>query len=74
MPPISASSKDITAEAHRREVAEEPERGASLRDLNGTSTFSSSLSSFHNGPNMAALFLPHFSVVANMVAWAYIVV
>ena len=36
-PPVPASSEDVAVRVHRREVAEEPERGASVRDLNGTS-------------------------------------
>ena len=61
---VSASSEDAVAGVHRREVAEELGRGVSLEDLNGTSTFSSSFSSFRNGLNMAALLLPLFSIVA----------
>ena len=63
-PPVSTSSEDAAAKVHCREVAEELRRGVPLGDLNGTSTFSSSFSSFHNGPNMAALLLSYFSVVA----------
>ena len=63
-PLVLASSEDATIKAHRREVAEEPGRGAPLEDLNGTSTFSSSFSSFCNGPNMVVLLLPPFSIVA----------
>ena len=60
-PPVLASFEDTATGVHRREVAEEPRRGARLRDLNGTfNSFSSSFSSFLNGPNMAALILPHF--------------
>ena len=36
-PPISTSYEDVVAEVHCREVAEEPERGAPVGDLNGTS-------------------------------------
>ena len=62
--PVSASSEDAAAGVRRREVVEEPRSGSLLRDLNGTSTFSSSFSSFRNGPNMAAFLLPPFFVVA----------
>ena len=37
MPPVSASSENVDVWVHRREVAEEPERGAPVGDLNGTS-------------------------------------
>ena len=63
-PSVLASSEDTVVGVHRREVAEELGIGAPLEDLNGTSTFSSSFSSFRNGPNMAALLFPHFYVVA----------
>ena len=63
-PPVSASFEDAAAGVHRREVAEELGRGAPLADLNGTSTFSSSLSFFRNGPNIVALLLPSFSIMA----------
>ena len=35
-PPVSASSKDAAVGVHSREVAEEPEKGAPVGDLNGT--------------------------------------
>ena len=63
-PSILVSSEDAATRVHRREMAEEPSRGALLGDLNRTSTFSSSFSFFRNGPNIAALLLPSFSVVA----------
>ena len=63
-PPVSASFEEVTAGVHRRKVVEEPGRGALLGDLNGTSIFSSSFFFFCNGPNMATLLFPHFSVVA----------
>ena len=50
---VSASFKDAVAGVHHRKVAEELGRGAPPRDLNGTSTFSSSFYFFRNGPNMA---------------------
>ena len=63
-PPVLASFEDAVAGMYRREVAEELGRGAPLRDLNGTSTYSFSFYFFHNDPNMAALLLPQFFVVA----------
>ena len=41
-PPVLASSEDTTSGVHCGEVAEEPGRGAPLRNLNGTYTFSAS--------------------------------
>ena len=64
VPPVSASFEDTVAGVHRREVEEEPGRGAPPGDLNGTSTFSSSFSFFLNGPNMIAIIFPHFPIVA----------
>ena len=36
-PPASATSEDTATRVHRREVAEEPERGVVVGDLSGTS-------------------------------------
>ena len=64
-PPILASYEDAAAGVHRREVAEESSRGATLGDLNGH-PLSFFPFFFCNGPNVATLILPHFSEVASI--------
>ena len=60
-PPALASSEDAVAEEHHGEVVEEFGRGALLGDLNEHPLF---FFFFCNGPNVATLLLPPFSVVA----------
>ena len=61
---VSVPSKDVATRVIYRKVAKELVKGALLGDLNGTSTFPSSFSSFRNGLNIAAILLTSFSVVA----------
>ena len=64
-PLILASSEDAAPRVHRREVAEESGRGAPLGDLNEHPLFLLFFFFFFcNGLNVAALLLPHFSIVA----------